>query len=234
MASMRNRAFVGVGALALAAPSGADFTGIAVNESIVGDKMVADVYATFSSNPEGAVDVLLNVFNVDMEFSQGFGAFIHNDFVGGSWAPQFSSNPAMDTFCVIGGEANFGNSTNADPNWGPAGFNQIPIPPLAGWFNSNPPNLQGKAREVALFDACGSGTYSGFATRIMRLVFNFGSPQASTLTLTGAYTNNKGLGTPAEQGTFNFSENLGGCIPAPAAMASIGLAALVGVRRRRA
>jgi len=102
---MKNFALASLGSLALAAAANASLVGIAVNESKVGDKCVVDVYTTFSS----ANDVLLNVYNVKVSIEGGFGTLIHNDFVGGTWAPQFSSNPAMDTFCVIGGEANFGN-----------------------------------------------------------------------------------------------------------------------------
>lgn len=221
--------FAGAGALALAAAASANFVGIAVNESKVGDKCVVDVYATFS---DGA-DVLLNIFNSNVTIEGGFGTLIHNDFVGGSWSPQFSSMPSMDTFCVIGGEANFNNSTNADPNWGPAGFNQLAIPPLAGWFNSNPPNLQGKGQLVDLFNKKGENTWTGFATRIMRLVFLNPDESGKDFTISGAYTNNKGLGTPAEQGTFSFSAPL--CsVPAPGALALLGLAGLAGGRRRRA
>ena len=230
---MKNFALASLGSLALAAAANANFHGIAVNESKVGSNCVVDVYATFDANPNGAVDVLLNVFNVTASIDGGFGTLIHNDFVGGTWAPQFSNNPALDTFCVIGGDANFGNSTNADPNWGAAGFNQVPIPNLAGWFNSNPPNLQGKAAAVNLFNKKGENTWNGLATRIMRLVFVNPDPAGKGFSISGSYTNNKGLGTPAEQGSFSFSAPL--CsVPAPGALALLGLAGLAGGRRRRA
>ncbi|MFO0872367.1 MAG: hypothetical protein U0575_00160 [Phycisphaerales bacterium] len=222
---MMKALFAGAATLALAAAANASFSGISWNESKVGDKCVADIYATFSTTD----DVLLNIFNANVTVEGGFGSLIHNDFVGGSWAPQFSSNPAMDSFCVIGGQANFGNSTNADPNWGAAGFNQIAIPANAGWFNSNPPNLQGKAANVTLVKKDGSVNYTGAATWIMRLVFD-NAPKA--FSIAGGYTNNQGLGTPGVQGTFSFSQVL--CIPAPGALALLGLAGLAGGRRRRA
>lgn len=223
-------AFAGLAAFALAAAASAGFTGIATNQTTVGDKIVTDVYATFSANPNGAVDVLLNIFNVNMTIDGGFGSLIHNDFVGGSWAPQFSANPSMDTFCVIGGEANFANTTNADPNWGALGFNQISMPADAGWFNSNPSNLQGMAQDVELINNCNE-IYSGLATRIMRLV-NL-SVIYKEFTITGQYTNYHGLGTPAEKGTFRYSGFLDIC-PSPSALALFGLAGLAGGRRRRA
>lgn len=213
-------------ALACSATACADFIGIAVNESKVGETCVVDVYATFSE-----VDVLLNIFDVDMTIEGGFGSLIHSDFIGGSWAPQFSSNPATDSFVVIGGEANFSNSTSADPNWG-IGFSSLAIPSGAGWFNSNPPNLQGQSQFVNLFDKQGQGTWTGFATRIMRIVFVNPAADGKDLTITGAYTNNQGLGTPAEQGDFAFSAAL--CaVPAPGAVALFGLVGLADIRRRR-
>jgi hypothetical protein len=57
----------------------------------------------------------------------------------------------MDSYVCIGGGEGFasGNSTAADPDWGGLGFNQAQIPygnfnSGPGWFNQNPPNLQGR------------------------------------------------------------------------------------------
>lgn len=205
----------------------ATMVGVAVGESMNGDLCVVDVYATFVEAPLNPV--LLNVFDTNIAVGGGWGTILHDDFVGGSWAPQFTDDASMDSFVTIGGEAGFQNTTHADPGWGiPGGFLGIPVG--AGWFNSNPPNLQGAAQQVSLRNIVGQTTFEGLATRILRLVFvNPGAAGKEFSILAGA-TFNHGLGTPTQQQEFVFSAAL--CaVPAPAAFG--GLALLLAVSRRR-
>jgi len=79
----------------------------------------------------------------------------------------------------------------------------------------------------------GATTWNGAATRIMRLVFLNPPSTGKGFSIEGSFTNNQGLGTPAVQGDFAFSAAL--CaVPAPGALALLGLAGLAGGRRRRA
>lgn len=210
--------------------------GIAVNEALQNGVCVVDVYAAFDdlSPPPN----LLNVFNIEMEIAGGFESLLHSDSMGGSWAPQLSIDPAFDTFATIGGEAVFSNATGADPHWGPMGFNQIGILPLAGWFNNNPPAHQGTAQMVTLSDLAGNTTFSGLASRIMRLVFTDPGAAGKEFSISGWVTYNDGLipnATPSTQEPFAFSAAL--CaIPAPGAIATLALSSMIvtGSRRRRA
>jgi hypothetical protein len=197
-----------VTAMACATGASAGFVGLEVGGGWINDKFVCRVYAKFNS----ANDVVLSCFGL-----QGFASSSWNqsDFVGGSWNPQFTIDPIVDSYVTIGGVPGFANSTAADPNWGALGFNQPGIPNGAGWFNSNPPNLQGKV------DA-------SFRTLIAQFVYPGAPTQAFASPLTVSF--NQGLGTPTQ---FSTGASFSLHIPAPAAASILGATALLGSRRRR-
>ncbi|MBL9148904.1 MAG: hypothetical protein JNM94_09450 [Phycisphaerae bacterium] len=201
---MKMGVIAGAAALAIAGFASAGFVGFEVeNLGLVNGKSAWKVYAKFNS----ANDVVLNVFNV----TGVTGSFNQADFAGGSWAPQFTSNPTEDSYVTVGGTPGFSNSTTADPNWGGSGFNQPGIPNGAGWFNNNPPNLQGKVD-------------GNLRTLIAQFVFTSATPSVFTGTASVGF--NQGLGTPTVFGNGSFT------IPAPGAVALLGLAGLAGRRRR--
>ena len=122
----------------------------------------------------------------------------------------------MDSYVCIGGGTGFasGNSTAADPGWGNAGFNQAGIADtasvgVAGWFNQNPPNLQGQNIDgktlLGQFVLSDSASMSLF----MKIGYNAGVS-----------------GSPVQFGEGIFT------LPAPGAVAILGLAGLAGRRRR--
>jgi hypothetical protein len=144
--------------LAVSGAASAAFTGYSVTSTTVGSLTKYELFANFS----GASDTVLNAFHFNKTVGGGSPVFHHSDAisggvdstVAGTWNPQFVLVPgAMDSYVCIGGGEGFasGNSTNADPDWGGAGFNQAQVPFLAagnttsgaGWFNGNPPNNQG-------------------------------------------------------------------------------------------
>lgn len=222
--------------LALVGTASANFTGLTVDEYFSGDKYVADLYITFN-NP---ADTVLNLYNIDASLEGGFGQLVHSDLVGPSWAPQFviGGMETMDSFVTIGGAPGFFNTTQADPNWGPSGFNQEGIPALAGWFNGNPPNLQGLSSGITAKRLFTSETYTGLATMVMRMVFDSSLTSAPELSFAGSVTWNQGLlagGLPGGpvQTDFDYSVQLFAGIPAPGALALLGLGALLGRSRRR-
>jgi formylglycine-generating enzyme required for sulfatase activity len=109
-------------------------------------------------NFDGATDTVLNAFHIALV--SGSTTYYHADALNGgvlssatgTWNPQFVLVPGtFDSYVCIGGGEGFasGNSTAADPDWGGAGFNSAQIPYGdgtfgPGWFNQNPPNLQGR------------------------------------------------------------------------------------------
>ncbi len=225
---MKNGIFVAVAGLAVSGAAQATFTGYSVTATTVGSLTKYQLFGNFS----GATDTVLNAFHFNKTVGGGSGVFHHNDAltggvdstVAGTWNPQFVTVPgAFDSYVCIGGGEGFasGNSTNADPDFGTAGFNVAQMPFIGapgnttngpGWFNSNPPNLQGRV--------------AGGVVRLGQFIL--GATDAPvTLFLKVGY-NNGVAGAPVEfgQGTFTLG------VPAPGAIALLGLAGLTGRRRR--
>ena len=216
---MKMGLLAGVAATLVAGSASAAFVGMNVvsSSSVVGADTfyVFKVYAKFNN----ANDTVLNAYGMN---ALPVGGFWHNDFlsgpsgstVAGTWSPTLvpAPNAALDSWTTIGGNAgDFGNSTAFDPGWGAAGANQAGIPANAGWFNQNPPNLQGRVNASTL------------ETLIAQFVFK-NTIFAFTTPITIGF--NQGIGTPSQFGNGSFA------VPAPGAIALLGLAGLAGRRRR--
>ncbi len=210
-------------AAAVAGTAAAEFTGYTVEIAQASGGLTAyQVFANFN----GGTDTVLNAFQIHNTDGSGLiSGFYHADAlnggvssnVAGTWNPQFVLDPgAMDSYVCIGGGTGFasGNSTAADPGWGAAGFNQAGIADsasvgVAGWFNQNPPNLQGQ----------------NFAGRTLLGQFVMADSDSISLFLKIGY--NSGVsGSPVQFGEGVFT------LPAPGAIALLGLAGLAGRRRR--
>ena len=159
------------------------FLGFAFESNIVQDGTdyytVTDVFASFAN----ASDTLLNLFNVQVWPSSGAG-FVQNDLAGGHWSPSLC-DPALvsiDSFVLIGGLPNSANTTFLDPTFGSG---TQPVPPAnAGWFNSNPPNLQGRVDPKQLRTWIGRFVHDGCDASVL-------------LFFQGNATYNQGIGTGA-------------------------------------
>jgi hypothetical protein len=117
---------------------------------------------------------------------------------------------------TIGGQALGTNSTNADPSWGVLSWTRPDVPNGAnvGWFNSNPPNLQGRV---------GVGANTATDVRLGQFVVDRNA-NGGTWNLKIGYTD--GVTTTVQFAETSFS------LPAPGAVALLGLAGLAGRRRR--
>ncbi len=223
---MRNLILASAALAAIVASANATFTNYSVVTTAAGALNVYQVYGNFN----GATDTVLNAFQIHNTNGSGLiQGFTHNDAltggvastVSGTWNPQFVLAPgAIDSFLCIGGGTGFasGNSTNGDPGFGAAGFNQVGLPDtaaagVAGWFNSNPPNIQGRVNasgQVLL----GQFVLSSSANMVLFMKVGYNNGIAGSAVQFG-------------EGTFTL-----GAIPAPGAVALLGLAGLTGRRRR--
>jgi hypothetical protein len=192
--------------------SGEDFGGVAVSGYVV------DLYLELEET-----NVLLNVYNFN---DTNLGTTYFQGLTSAGWAPNEQGSifttgvsQSFDSFIAIGGVTNegsdgrayqmAGNGVAVDPNFdnnnadGP-GTN-------AGWFNGNPNNPIG---------ASAGGRV---------LIGRFSIAGSTGFSLEGSYgqiTFNQGVGTPGEQESFVV-------VPAPGALALLGLAGMASRRRRK-
>jgi MYXO-CTERM domain-containing protein len=226
---MKTTYALGLGlAAAIAATASADITGAVVNNYIVtaedfGGTMVSvnvsDLYLTSND----AADTALNVYNMTMAAAGQVTYF--QSTTGTGWAPSnlgsiFDTDALRraDSFVTIGGFSfmdpeqapGAGSGTGLDPNFG--GNNAAYPGALAGWYNGNPPSLNGQVGEtvVGLGVLVGRFSYAG---------------DFDLMGSTFEVTWNQGLGTPGQQAGFTV-------VPAPGVLALLGLAGLAGRRRR--
>jgi len=226
------KAIIGSGLLAacVAGSANAAFLGWGAKVSQSGDTGILDVYGVFDGTT-GTGNIMLSVIAANITTS-GFSTFLHNDLTGGAWAPQFMTGTgAMDSFVTIGSATGFANPTAGDPsfsNW-LAGASVVPhgpggpgVAPFPGWYN-NVPGTPVFASAVTLdYNPHGGG----FGVLVGRFVINNplgGDGRTLTFSARGGWGD--GLNPIDDTQTFAY-------IPTPGALALVGLAGLVGRRRR--
>jgi hypothetical protein len=195
---------------------------------------VLDVFVRFDAeNTHGfsnADSHMLSAFNFNFFSDTLVENFYQNDITGsgsgaaGSWKPSFSfdiagaSNPRIDSFITIGGgvgaEAAV-NVTTPDPNLG-AATNSMIFNDNVGWFLNPPTSTQGDQLDLEVW--IGRFVVTGEEAR-----------NGANFDVTGTIGYNYGSGT----GSFNddVGDNFS-YIPAPGALALLGLGGLCARRRR--
>ena len=220
-------AFISSASLAICSLASADMTGtvyastsvISADDGSFGSAFngtVVDLWMEFDSND----DVLLNVFDFNLN-DANLGRDFYQSGTGSSWTAStngdiFTTDALLyaDSFVTIGGGPLDSNGTSLDPNGDPNSSN-------SGWYNSNPNNPNG---QVVSTDV----TNTGLGVFIGRFSINGLDYPGDVLDLTGTSgwaTYNQGLGTEGVQMNFTV-------VPAPGAIALLGLATLAGRRRR--
>ena len=121
----------------------------------------------------GPTDTVLNGYNFSAICGSSLVGFWHKDNAYynsgilsrefGTWNPSQTGsvtlNRPFDSYLTIGNQATPTNTTNADPSWVSGGnadarsWNRADIPNngTCGWFNSSPPNIQGRVGQRAVF-----------------------------------------------------------------------------------
>ena len=226
---MRSTLFALAGATLVAGTASASMTGaVAISYSVTAADFggaevtvnVTDLYMT----SDDAADTLLNVYNLTLANGSASVNYFQS-FTGTGWQPTNLGGPfdtealqTADSFVTIGGigadgrqAPGAGSGVGLDPNFG--GNNAAAPGALAGWYNGNPPSLIG---QTATYDSGVTGVFIG----------RFSSTESFDLTgSTFEVTWNQGLGTGANQAAFTV-------VPAPGALALLGLAGIAGRRRR--
>lgn len=237
--SPSNRTLLAIaGAATLAASASAEFTGwIASVRSAAGDQTILDIYAGFNS----ATDRLLNVFNMNIDVNAA--SVVQSTNAGEqSWRrlDGVSNSASLDSFVTLGGyvsgDARFASSTvMGDPsftNYTTAGATTVPS--QAGWYNSDPNSLDVTATILAGSPGFPAGTRDTrsapgqYGVWVAHVLVSKAITNASwSLSFTGFAAYNDGVYN-ADARMFHV------IVPAPGAIALLGVAGLAGRRRRTA
>ena len=212
---MKSIALIGAGlAAAVAAGASANVTGLQVEyNGLVGGRHVWSVYAV-SSNPQ---NVMLNVIGHTVT-AGSMSHVLHNDFGGGTWNPAATFSPeqvANDSFVTVDGNTGFSGLTSLDPSFTPPTGSAIPT--NAGWFNGSP--------GTNIF-------FTGGRAKIMQVAGNYANELGGnfyTASLQIGYKLNSSSTSPINSPALTYTI---GIVPAPGALALLGLAGLAGRRRR--
>ena len=230
-----------IASLAISAAASATFVNFQVTSTNVTNSGQNLTVYTLWARFNGATDTVLNAFNLAGVGSTNMGGFWHKDNAYynsgvlsqsfGTWNPSqtgsITLNRPYDSYLTIGGQATPTNTTNADPSWTSGGnanassWNRADLPNngTLGWFNSNPPNIQGRV---------GQAGNTATDVRLGQFVLSQSDTAGRTYSLTLGY--NDGVAGSAvlfATNTFSF-----GTVPTPGALALLGLAGFAGRRRR--
>lgn len=218
---MKSFTVIGAGlAAAVAAAANANVTGLEVEYGgLVGGRHVWNVFAVTTN----AQNVMLNVIGHTVTAGSMSGVQ-HNDassFFGGTgtWDPtstnaNIPNSAGNDSYVTVTGT--FGTGTNLDPSFTGGGAGAV-IPTGAGWLTANPgTNIFFTGGRIKIMQVAGE-TYS-----------NTAGGAFYTGRLSVGYKLNSSSTTPlvAENLTYTIG------VPAPGALALLGLAGLAGRRRR--
>ena len=235
---MKTGLIAAIAGLTVSTMASATFTSYVVTSSNTTNSGQNLTVYTLWARFNGATDTVLNAFNLAGVAGSSMTGFWHKDNAYynsgilsqefGTWNPSQTgsvpNNRPFDSYLTIGGLATPTNTTNADPSWTSGGnadarsWNRPDLPTngTLGWFNSNPPNNQGRV-----------GLTGNTATdvRLGQFVLSANDSAARTYSLTIGF--NDGIpGSQVAFGTGSFS------LPTPGAIALLGLAGLAGRRRR--
>jgi len=225
-----------------ARPAEGAFVGYVVTSTVVSNSGQQLRVYTVAARFNGPTDTLLNAFNLrSTNGNASLVGFWHKDNADyntstlsqefGTWNPSLTgsntANRPFDSYLTIGSQARPTNNSFADPSWSIGGnadarsWNRTDLPNngTLGWFHGNALDLAGRV-----------GNSPGLPTtdvRIGQFVLSASDTALRTFSLEIGY--NSGVaGAPVQFGIGAF--NLG--VPAPGAVALLGLAGLAGRRRR--
>lgn len=225
--------------LAVTASASANFVSLVVTSANVTHSGQALTVYTVAARFDGPTDTLLSAFDFGIagdSTSAALLGFWHKDLSSsasetltqafGTWSPARTGSATLnrpyDSYLTIGNEAIETNTTNADPaTWtNPYGWDVAQLAgvggPFLGWFDSSPPNLQGRV---------GVGANTATDVRIGQFVLSQGDSTVRTYHIRLGYKDGF-VGSPWQYANSQFN------LPAPGAAALLGLAGLIGRRRR--
>jgi MYXO-CTERM domain-containing protein len=239
---MKTVLFVAAAASAVVASADAGFLGFVASSRTVGAVTVIDIFA----GVQNANDKFLNVYNTTSN-----GVFVQKaGLATKTWKPDaagFTSTRSTldDSFMTAGtfsggaygGEYYASTNTNGDPNFTGTSWNATPasaaattIPALAGWYTGDPTSVDNNAESLAGLVGRVNGTNAAganFGIWCAHLVLTGNQVIGTDFTFSAFASIKDGVSGAVSQASSSFP------VPAPGAIALLGLAGL-SARRRRA
>ena len=242
---MKHSIFIAiVGTASIVASADAGFLGWVASVRTVGANTVIDIYA----GVDNASDKFLNVYNSNITTTLGGGFMQKAGLATKTWKPDsvgFTStrNTIDDSFMTAGtfsggaygGEYYASSNTNGDPNFTGNSWNATPgsaaattIPNLAGWYTGDPTSLDNVTE--SLLGMIGRQNLSGGDTATRGIwVAHFVVAGENARINFSAFTSIKdGVSGAVSQSQSSGAFN----VPAPGALALLGLAGFASRRRR--
>ena len=230
-----------VGAASFVAAADAGFMGFVASSRTVGAYTVIDIFA----GVQNASDKFLNVYNTTSNgvFFQATG------LANKTWKPDSanfnSTRNSIDSFMTAGtysggsygGEYYASTNTNGDPNFTGNSWNASPasaaattIPALAGWYTGDPTSIDNSAESIVGLQNRIDGTGAvgaNFGIWCAHLVLTGNQVIGTDFTFSAFASIKDGVSGAVSQASSSFA-----AIPAPGAIALLGLAGFAARRRR--
>jgi MYXO-CTERM domain-containing protein len=242
---MKTLAIAVVGSASLVASADAGFAGFVASVRNSGAYTIIDIFA----GVQNASDKFLNVYNTNSDATGGF--FQATGLANKTWKPDAASfnstRSTLDSFMTAGtysggaygGEFYASTNTTGDPNFTGSSWNATPaspaattIPVDAGWYTADPTSVDNSAESLAGLVGRVNGTggaAANFGIWCAHLVVLGNNATIGGLTATvrfDAFVSIKdGVTGQTSQASSNF-------VPAPGALALLGVAGFASRRRR--
>jgi MYXO-CTERM domain-containing protein len=240
---MKTVLFVAAAASAVVTSADAGFLGFVASSRTVGAVTVIDIFA----GVQNANDKFLNVYNTTSN-----GVFVQKaGLANKTWKPDaagFTStrNTLDDSFMTAGtfsggaygGEYYASTNTQGDPNFTGTSWSATPaspaattIPANAGWYTTDPTSIDNRAESLAGLQGRVNGTggaeAANFGIWCAHLVLTGNQVIGTDFTFSAFASIKDGVSGAVSQSSSSFP------VPAPGAIALLGLAGF-SARRRRA
>jgi len=226
---------------AVAASANAGFQGFVASVRDVGSNTVIDIFAGVTNQS----DKFLNAYDMTISTTVAGGFVQKAGFYTKTWRPDGGSSTRStsdDSFMTAGGSASLGEYypsgfTTGDPNftgtsWTPSGGSPAAttVPANAGWYTSDPTSSDNNAESLTSLVGRVNGTggsTSSWGIWISHIVLaGNGRTLGTDVTFSGFASAKDGLSGGVSQGASAF------VVPAPGAVALLGLAGFAARRRR--
>jgi MYXO-CTERM domain-containing protein len=242
---MKTLAIAVVGTASLVASADAGFLGFVAAAKQSGTNVIVDVFAAVSN----ASDKFLNVYNTNTSTTAAGGFFQATGLANKTWKPDAASfnstRSSIDSFMTAGtysggaygGEYYASTNTNGDPNFTGTSWSGTPaspaattIPALAGWYTGDPTSIDNGAESIAGLQNRINGTGAAganFGIWCAHLVLVGNQAIGTDFTFSAFASIKDGVSGAVSQASSSFA-----AIPAPGAIALLGLAGFAARRRR--